>query len=419
MSPLRLLRVRADNYKAFEGRIELALAPVTLVFGRNGSGKSALVRLPGALAGALAGATTPGLPLQLHDDLVLGHSLASFVHGGSADTYAVGADMASAKGPEVQLDVTVRRDPRTSIRLPGQWIDRWALHADNAELGSFAWSPRDRRYEAQGPSEPERPASFAGLLPLLRDGSVHPLAARLRPAPRVIHLGATRGVPGEDFTAHQPGVGLDVGHVGANTRQVLGALRLHTRPEVLHAVVEAVRACFDVDLRVLEVSQGAVIGTVIEGKPCARDTWLPLRELGTGLQHALPLLVQYAVAAHGGEEHAVPSLITCEEPEAHTHPQVQAKLADAVIDAATKGGSWTLVETHSETFVLRVRRRVAEGTLSPDAVAMYWVDDETATTRVQRLHIDAHGHVADWPDGWFDAALHEVSAIRRAMGRPS
>ncbi len=78
----------------------------------------------------------------------------------------------------------------------------------------------------------------------------------------------------------------------------------------------------------------------------------------------------------------------------------------------------TLVETHSETFVLRIRRRVAEGALRPQDVALYWVDDEGATTEVRRLYIDDHGHIEDWPDGWFDTAVQEVRAIHRAMGPP-
>jgi hypothetical protein len=268
-----------------------------------------------------------------------------------------------------------------------------------------------------GGESTDPPVRFAGLLPLLADGGPHPLVAALRPTPRVAHLAAARGAPGSEFTPYSPGAALEVGYFGAETRQVLGALRYLSTTRALDAVKAAVEACFGVELRVVEVGEGAVIGTMIECRPRGRSTWLPLREMGTGLSHALPLIVQCACLMHPAEGMPWPTLLTCEEPEAHCHPVVQAALADVAIDAALAGDTSVMVETHSETFVLRVRRRVAEGRLPPSKVAIYWVDNEGAATRVSRLSLDERGRISDWPEGWFDAALHEVSAIHRAMVR--
>lgn len=414
LHPLQLTKFHANNYKAFDASFECQLAPLTLVFGRNGTGKSALVRLPYALAGALSGSGSPGLPLHLRDELVLGRSLASFVHGGSADKYGVGVTLENDEH-RLTLDVVVRRDPRTPIRMPGQWIDRWSLHDNSTELGSFTWNLGDNRYDIQGPAAGLRPVGFVGLLPTLPDGSLHPLAVHLRPTPRVLHIGAVREPFGEDITAYHPSIPLEVGTFGGATRRVLGALRYHPRTEILQRVITFARHCFDVDLRVVEVGEGAFLGTSIEARPIRRSTWLPIRELGTGLAHGLPLLVQLAIAAHPSEDNPAPSVLICEEPEAHTHPRVQTALADVVIDSVLSGGYRALIETHSETFVLRVRRRVAEGLLSPEQVAMYWVDDDEDTTQVRRLHLDNLGYVEGWPEGWFDTAVLEVNAIGRAM----
>ena len=50
-----------------------------------------------------------------------------------------------------------------------------------------------------------------------------------------------------------------------------------------------------------------------------------------------------------------------EEPELHLHPSAHALVADLFLQAATSDGSRVrfLVETHSETFLLRLRRRIA------------------------------------------------------------
>lgn len=413
-TPLTLKAVRGANYKAFEGAFNLEIAPVTVVFGRNGSGKTALVRLPLATAEALAGVGAAGLPLRVRN-MMLGNTLTSFVHGGTADRYELGLSLERGDRT-LELDVAVMKDPRTETRLPGQWIERWALGVKPGQSSSFVWSREDKRYRVENPEGAEPPAHFRGLVPFLSDGSRHPAALELGLGPRVLHLGATRGIPGEDFAAEQPNVMLDVESDGASTRRVLGALKSHPRQEILATVIESARTCFDVDLLVEEVAQGAIQGTVCSAKPCGRSSYQRLAELGTGLAHALPLLVQYAVAAHGDDGSS--TLILCEEPEAHAHPQVQARIADVVWQSVIKGRCATVIETHSETFVLRIRRRVAEGKLRPEDVAFYWIDDEGAATEVRRLHIDRSGHIGGWPEGWFDTAMHEVREIHRAMGAP-
>ncbi len=413
-SPFTLKEIRGANYKAFEGSFGVRLAPLTLVFGRNGSGKTALVRLPLAIAEALSGPDAPGLPARVRN-LALGNTLASFVHGGAADRYELGAVLERGDR-RLDFDVSVMKDPKTSTRLPGQWIERWSLQEGSEPAWRFAWSRDRKSYETELPEGSPPPTRFRGLIPTLPDGARHPAARELGLGLHVVHLGAARGIPGEDFAPEQPNVVLDVESDGAATRRVLGMLKQHPRPEILASVIDSVRECFDVDLRVEEVAQGAIQGTALSAKPCGRASHHPLAELGTGLAHALPLLVQYAIAAHGADES--PPLILCEEPEAHAHPQVQARLADVVWRSVIAGRCSTIVETHSETFVLRIRRRVAEGALRPQDVALYWVDDEAATTEVRRLHIDERGHIEDWPEGWFDTAVHEVRAIHRAMGAP-
>ncbi len=410
---LRLERIRGANYKAFQRSFELELAPLTVIFGRNGSGKTALLRLPLVLASALTGGDSPGLPLSVRG-LRLGDSLASLVHGGVVDRYELAVDF--CHGARYHLDVVVGHDTTTTKRLPGQWVDRWTLRDDSGGITDFSWNSRGRHYLHESTTSLDDPATFRGFVPVMADGTTHPIATWLRfpHAPRVVSLGAARGVPGEPFAPEQPNVGLDVESDGAATRRVLGALRTPARQAILDRIVTTLRDCFDVDLRVEEVAQGPVQGTIVLAKPCRRSTWLPLSELGTGLVHALPLLVQYAIAANGEDG---PSLILCEEPEAHSHPTVHARLADSIAEAVLSGNCSTVVETHSETFVLRLRRRIAEGQLRPDQVAFYWVDDEQGTTELRRLDLDEHGDIADWPEGWFDAALHEVQAIRRA-GKP-
>ena len=61
--------------------------------------------------------------------------------------------------------------------------------------------------------------------------------------------------------------------------------------------------------------------------------------------------------------------------EIHLHPRLQANLADLMIANITgRGEEQWIVETHSELLVLRIQRRIREGTLDPSDVSVLYVD---------------------------------------------
>lgn len=78
-----------------------------------------------------------------------------------------------------------------------------------------------------------------------------------------------------------------------------------------------------------------------------------LADVGFGISQVLPVLVQGLLMQRGG-------VYLVQEPEIHLHPDAQAGLADFFIYLASYGVT-TVVETHSEYLLLRLRRRLAEG----------------------------------------------------------
>jgi predicted ATPase len=103
-------------------------------------------------------------------------------------------------------------------------------------------------------------------------------------------------------------------------------------------------------------------------------------------------------------------LMIVEQPEVHLHPRLQAAVADLFVDSVTSGRAQLLVETHSEHTVLRVLRRIREGVLAPEQLAILYVDlDDAGRAFVRRLEVDAEGDLVDgWPGGFFDERLAEV-----------
>jgi predicted ATPase len=121
-----------------------------------------------------------------------------------------------------------------------------------------------------------------------------------------------------------------------------------------------------------------------------------------------------------------------QQPEIHLHPDAQAGLADFFIYLATYGVI-TVVETHSEYMLLRLRRRLAEGTqpiatglsiepgdvspLAKDDVAILFtgVDDKEAVAR--QLEIGDSFQFENLPSGFMSQALDDRVALLSAVGK--
>ena len=96
----------------------------------------------------------------------------------------------------------------------------------------------------------------------------------------------------------------------------------------------------------------------------ARLPQVKLTDVGFGISQVLPVIVECFCTPPG-------SIVIFEQPEIHLHPKVQADLADVFVDAihAREEGQARnvqfIIESHSEHFLRRLQRRIAEETLSP------------------------------------------------------
>jgi predicted ATPase len=90
---------------------------------------------------------------------------------------------------------------------------------------------------------------------------------------------------------------------------------------------------------------------------------------------------------------------------------MQARLADMFLDQATGGNrARFLIETHSESLMLRFLRRIREERVSPDEIQVLYVDqDHDGNSVVTELPISSDGEfMTRWPNGFFDERLEEL-----------
>lgn len=147
--------------------------------------------------------------------------------------------------------------------------------------------------------------------------------------------------------------------------------------------------------------------------------WVDIPDVGFGVSQVLPVLVQCFYAPSR-------SIILMEQPEIHLHPSAQSALADVVIDVINsreQGADRNIqlvIETHSEHFLRRLQRRIAEDVVPQEKVSAYFADITQTPATLDPLQIDLFGNILNWPDNFFgdemgDITEHAKAAMKKRM----
>ncbi|RKI74186.1 DUF3696 domain-containing protein [Corallococcus sp. AB049A] len=138
-----------------------------------------------------------------------------------------------------------------------------------------------------------------------------------------------------------------------------------------------------------------------------------LPDVGFGVSQVMPVLLQCFYTEPG-------STLLFEQPELHLHPKAQTELADVFIDAihASEDGKprniQLLIESHSEHLLRRIQRRIAEGKLRPEETALYFCSPGPDGSRIEKLKLDEYGNIINWPKDFFGDDMGDLVAMTEA-----
>lgn len=147
-----------------------------------------------------------------------------------------------------------------------------------------------------------------------------------------------------------------------------------------------------------------------------RQPEVKLTDVGFGVSQVLPVIVECFYVPRR-------SIVIFEQPEVHLHPRVQADLADLFVDAirarenSVPRNCQFIIESHSEHFLRRLQRRIAEEQLSKDNAALYFVHTEGASARIEELDVDDYGNIKNWPEGFFGDEMADLVARTEAQAK--
>lgn len=445
-----LTSLRIKNFKAWRDTGPIRLAPLTVIFGSNSAGKSSLGHLLlGLKQTALStdrkralhlGDTTSLIDLGTFADCLNGHDLSKTLDFELGWALPKSMDLKDPldntqrfTGNQINLAVSLSAGKTgqpevTSLKYALRNCDEIVLDVDLSRGVDRKFTLQSVKYQfkmADGRKWPlDEPEKFyrvsdlsiarfknAGFLTDFALATENLLGS-------IAYLGPLRNHPQRTYqwSGDTPE---GVGQAGEAT--VAAILAAQHEDRMLNRGPKKAKQAFTSFiagwLKDLGVIHSFLVKPVAEGrkeyevlvKTHAGAPEVKITDVGFGVSQVLPALVQaFYCPPH--------STVWMEQPEIHLHPQVQAELADAFISAikAREDGKerdvQLIIESHSEHLLNRLQRRIAEGALVPEDVAIYFCRRSGASTELEPLRVNMFGEIENWPENFFGDEMADISA---------
>jgi predicted ATPase len=415
-------KLHIHNYKAIGPEpLDIDLAPITILVGKSGSGKSCVLE-------ALALTAQSAVEDPQHHDLVLSGTrlklptdgfenyrepYRQITHAGDADRdISVGFcwQSSDAKGePQAtgyawtrrakvggSIDHTMELDGAPFLRF---WTELLEAHRNgwssrvHAEMGGIAIpdnmvsSPSTDRVLSRRITEVART-----ILQNLNAKGGHPTSLTVVQVESILErLGeALEGVRflssmrGAELIQSEPGPKVAfVGLHGENTVRLMASIDARTR-KGYRALKEWAKK-FGLPSIETGADGNQLKAVFIDPKT---DATLELWQAATGSKQGLMLAVHTLLSPEG-------STLLVEEPDAYMHPGYE-KLLPELFAQSVEGNRQILATTHSPILVAALGNAVRKGLLSPEDVAIYHLERDDAGVHAERLTVSEKGNLAAW-----------------------
>lgn len=422
-APAKLIEFSVENYKAFAKATTLSLRPITLLYGFNSIGKSALLRLLPML-GASADWRQHG-PLALNSGSIRGAAFNDLLSRHSSSNYvAFSLKWELSDGKTVGATYKIRDLPE----LKSQVVEELEITRDGQFAANLLWSPSEKERgggEAyilrMGDGSTEVGVTFRGLVPLTSTFPfenweytelINDLRFCLKELSASVHwLSALRAVP--DRYARYVGVRGRVGENGESAGQAL-AFDKAAGGNMLGTVSRWYEEATKHQLSLSEFSLGSGEGFSLElSDQRSKAIAVNLVDTGEGMGQVLPVLVIGAMASDSRLSDA--PILCIEHPELHLQPSTHGHLASYFARVISSAPDATvLVETHSESLLLQTQLQIASGNLKCEDVVVYWLDrDDSGDPSLERITFDALARPVgqNWPSQAFSSSTELAKQI--------
>lgn len=390
-------RLSFENYRIFRNKQILDIKPIVIIFGKNNSGKSAVLKLPVIARSSLSNRTAEVIDSSFMG-LNFAESYKGLVYNGANKVVSIEIESED----DVKLNYSFFIDDLKSIKTK---IDSWSL--DNGKERYAFVTGLDGDYHQADTNDPVSELSFNGVMPSESKSQEFFKSNIGKLKYQVDCIGAFRNVPAaySQLQALTECSGLG----GEKNYNHLIADSKTQEKELCQKVSRWYEDNFDGCQITVNGYRSPVYSIEIKHPSLNAHN---IVEAGVGIGQSMPIVIRACRAC------PEPTLIILEEPETHLHPAAHGNLAQLIAESTKNDSNKSyMIETHSINFIMRIRRMIAEGLLSVADVAMYYVeyDTETSSSNLRSVDVREDGSVSYWPKGVFEETLQETIAIKKAQ----
>lgn len=355
-----ITNITLKNFKCFKSETSLPISRVTLLYGKNGRGKSSVAQSLLTLSQTIENDSTLRV-LQTNGNLVNLGGVRDVLNSYSNSTelsLQLNTDMSNCNEVLLKYCVKEQSNQFELINLLVDGVDRFV---------DFGLADEQETTRILGPIS-----------------DVH-IFEDLK---KVSYISAERMTP---FEGENIAVASRIQPSGKNILGIFLSMPKEFQEEVrcaLSFVLSGANIEFkEVENRV-ELRLNSIDGTM---------SYRP-SNVGFGYSYVLPVIVSALLAPQNG-------LLIIENPEAHLHTAAQSRIMEFLIEQVRRKDLQLLIETHSDHVVNGLRIAVRKQHIAPEDCKVLYFDyqnTQQSITIVNSIRLDSKGNLSSYPDDFMD-----------------
>lgn len=363
-------KIKFKNFKLFKNWQELEIKPITILIGKNNTGKSAVLKLPTMISESLKGEIPE--PISLNSKINVGKKYEELFY--NKEILADTIDFEISDEKEV-LKISIKGNNR----------------GDNIEIKSYNLNDEDIKITK---------SNLKGF----KYNKLKSLKLNYD------YIDAFRKFPSGGYVTDINGRIENIGTSGLNAFKLLAQYRKENNP-LLGAISKWFESNFEGwKIEIKEITASIEGFDFVLSNNKIKN--INILNTGSGIRQVLPLIVRSYMPVE--EE----TLIIIEEPESHLHPAAHGNLAQRFVESYLENDAKRyLIETHSKNFILRLQALIADPKVkfSTKDIAVYYVDyiENDQFSILERLDLDEFGDFTKWPDEIFNESYKELLLLKQ------
>ncbi|MCY4313470.1 MAG: AAA family ATPase [Gammaproteobacteria bacterium] len=414
-----LKELEISNFRNFNEAITVKFAPITVLIGRNNAGKSSIVKFLLMLQQSL-GTGKSGFLVSRGDKTDLGsfHNLKNTSSRGRELAYLL--TLEDFISPRDSLSLYLQKKNKTlwpkngafqtaaiisySKKIPFQGKKHsFCLKIDGEEvIGRTAGINQNSSFLDFVDEQKSKNDAYTGSDSSAISAENACLEVIAKKLLTIRHISPDKKSVPRSFDTGEFLPDADVGQDGRFALHHLRNLNEGGNQNEIDFINQYMEKVLDVtSIRFTDSREGDLCQCWASNQNTAADS--NLADFGHGVSQCFPLFVQGAI---------MPSYSTliCEQPESQIHSRAQLELGQYFADLWTNRKVSSIIETHSDSVLLRLRRLISTGKLqASDVNVVYLSIDDEKSVSVRNLSIESDGSMEDGlPMEFFHPNIWEV-----------